>query len=428
MAKQDLFKNNLYQYPWLLGILGFFLLISVSWLSEIMDLPYLLLNAPKTPVNWKEAIIESSLTAIIGILVVLRLRYNFNKRTEVESKLFESQRELQIEKEKLEEVLNIGCEISSILRLNQLIDFIIDQAVKLLDVERCSLMMIDMQKNELVIKGSFGVKADVIRDTRLALGERIAGKVASQGLPLLVRDIRSSEFAALAPLHSYKSHSFMSVPILLHREVVGVISVTEKRLTESTDAAFREMDLKILTRIVHQAAISIENATYYQELEYLTQIDSLTGLYNHRYFVQAIDKEIERAKRYNRTLSLLMLDVDNFKYFNDTYGHPAGDALLKEISMLMLKVTRDIDICCRYAGDEFIIILPETDIQQARIFGEKLTTAIKAIQFNEESVSASAGVAEYENFKHNRMDFVRKVDQALYDSKKARKKKSKKRS
>jgi diguanylate cyclase (GGDEF)-like protein len=389
-----------------------------SWVNEALDLPYYLLSAPPTAYNWREAFVESILISMIGFFTVLQLKKVFHKRQEAERKLMRAQTALKLEKQKLEEVLNIDCEISSILKLNQLIDFIIDQAVKLLGIKRCSLMMLDPHKKKLIIKGAYGLHADVIKETRLGLGERLAGKVAQTGKPLLVRNIHEADSLIVEPVHTYSSASFMIVPVVLHKKVVGVINVSEKETDNFTDAAFTQVDLKILSRIVHQAAISIENASYYQELEFLTRTDSLTGLYNHRYFVQAMDREIERARRYERPLSVIMIDVDDFKSFNDTYGHLEGDHLLKRMSKAMRKVARDVDICCRYAGDEFVIILPETNVQQARRFAQKIQKAIKSVRCQGQKVSASLGVAEYTNYRHDRIDLVRKADQFLYEAKK----------
>ena len=421
--EKDAHKRNIFtHYPLISVALGFLAIVIISWLDEAIDFPHLFFSAQRTLFNWKEALIESVFTGMIGLFTVLKLRDALNKRKKAEEALIRFQEALKIEKQKLEEVLNIDRQISSILKLNQLIDFVIEQAVNLLNVKRLSLMMLDPTKDELIIKGSRGLEDTVIKNTRLLLGSRIAGLVAKEGKPILVRDIAKSDFAMLENCSQYKSKSFMAVPIILHNSVVGVVNVTEKESDDLSGQVFTEIDLKILCSIIHQAAISIENANYYQRLEYLTQTDSLTGLFNHRHFVQALDQEIMRAKRYSRPLSLLMLDVDEFKDYNDMYGHLEGDKLLKKASLMFKGISRSVEICCRYAGDEFAIILPETGISQAKIVADKINNGMKSLDLKK-PVTLSIGIAEFSK-NATRYDFVLKADRSLYDVKKAKKIKS----
>ena len=420
MKDKNIFKIIDENYSWLLVFVGFCTIFIFSWLDEAIDFPHLLFNVQKTPFNWREALLESLLITIVGVSTLLCLSRIFNKKRKAEKELIKAQKELKFEKQKLEEVLNIDCEISSILGLNQLISFIIKQSVKLLEVKRCSLMFLDFDKNELIFKGSEGLEDEVIKNNKIIFGERIAGFVAKDGKPILIKNIDHSEFAHVEKIGKYTSKSFMIVPIILHNKVVGVVNVSEKESDELKRRIFTNIDLKVLCSIVHQSAVAIENAKYYQKLEYLTHTDDLTELFNHRHFVKTLDIEIKRSQRYLRPLSLLMLDVDNFKYYNDTYGHLDGDYLLKEIGVALMSVSRDVDICCRYAGDEFVVILPETDIAQAEKFAQKIKGAIDKIDYKEK-ITASFGAAEYNNYEHGRIDLVRKADQILHEEKRLKK-------
>ncbi len=331
--------------------------------------------------------------------------------------------QLHFEKQKLEQVLSIDQTIRSILNLNHLVDFAVEKAMEILDAERCSLMLLDTQSQELLIRSAKGLDERLIQKTRIKFGEGVAGMVAKEGQPLLVRDIEEDQRVARKNRTGYRSKSFVSVPIKLHDRLVGVINVTDKivRPPAVREAIFTEVDLKILCAIVRQAAVSIENANYYRRLEHLSMTDSVTELFNHRYFIKVLDQEIERFKRYRKSLSLMMIDIDDFKSYNDEFGHLAGDDLLKEFGNILKQNLRSVDIVCRYAGDEFAVILPETDIPQGEAAARKIKEALEKHLFHR-MITVSIGVGRsYEGM--GRRDLVMKADQALYQSKRGGKNK-----
>ena len=168
--------------------------------------------------------------------------------------------------------------------------------------------------------------------------------------------------------------------------------------------------------IIRQAAIAIENANYCRKLEYLTTVDPHTEIYNHRYFIKALDQEIHRSQRYGRPLCLMMIDIDDFKTYNDTHGHPQGDHLLKEVSRILKGTCRIVDIVCRYAGDKFVVIFPETDLPQAQIVAGRLTNALTNLNVKSK-ITACIGIAVFMKTS-DRRDLILKADQALYRAKK----------
>ena len=201
------------------------------------------------------------------------------KKVEEElKKMYESSR---FAGEKIEQVLGIDQRISAILELHHLIDFIIEKATQILGVKRCSLMILDKEAQELLIKGAKGLDKNIIINTRIKLGESIAGLVARDGKPLLVTDIEVEPVIGRKNNSVYKSKSFLSVPIKLRDKVVGVFNASDKG--QDGKDVFTPTDLKVISMVIQQAAISIENANSFQELEYLSTTDSLTGLYNYRY-------------------------------------------------------------------------------------------------------------------------------------------------
>ncbi len=341
------------------------------------------------------------------------LGHDITRRKEAEAKLELLRKNLQIEKQKLEQVLDISQEISSILELNHLIDFIPEGATRLLEAKRCSLMFLDNESKELRIVSAIGLENSVVQNTRVRFGDPVAGHVARTGQPLLVKNIETDPRIDITNRFRYQNKSFIIVPILLHNKVVGVVNVSEKK--DQNHPEFNEIDLKILTMVVHQAAISIENAYYYREKKRLSDTDPMTGLYNHRYFIQRLQEEISRSNRKNFPLSLMMLDLDGFKDFNDSFGHLEGDRLLQNISAIIRNSLREFDIACRYGGDEFVVILPETEISQAESVARRIKIAVSEMDAKSE-VTVSIGLAERKEGDGSN-DVILKADRALYQSK-----------
>ncbi|MFA5059677.1 MAG: diguanylate cyclase [Candidatus Omnitrophota bacterium] len=323
--------------------------------------------------------------------------------------------QLEFEKTKLEEVLNIEEGLNTIINSEKLIDFIVLKTAQVLDAERCSLMLIDEHAQELCIKGHRDLGENIVKRNRLKVGMPIAGQVAQDGEPILVTDIESDSRFARKNRASCKSKSFLIAPIKLDRHVMGVINVTDKN-SLGKDGVFSEIDLKILCMISRQVAVAIENAKLYRELNYLTVTDPMTNMYNYRYFTKSLDHEIMRLKRHPGSLCLLMMDVDNFKVYNDTFGHQEGDKLLRTIGQALAKTLRDTDVACRYAGDEFVAILPHTAISQAKIVAEKIKRKIESIS-SKEKITLSIGIANYTD-PSDRYDLILKADTALYAAKK----------
>ena len=317
---------------------------------------------------------------------------------------------------KMEAVLSLEEGLNSILKLDKLIDFVVDKTTSILNAERCSFMLLDEESQKLCIKGSKGIDERFISSSRIRLGDPVAGLVAQRGEPILVADIETDPLFRRANRYSFKSKSFIIAPIQRGSHLMGVLCVAEKMVS---NAVFSELDLKILCLIARQVAVAIENARLYKELKYLSVKDTLTGLSNYRHFIRSLDDEIKRTKRYPNSLCLLMLDVDHFKPYNDLYGQGEGDQLLKTIGRILQQNLRDVDIPCRYAGDEFAVILPETKIDQAKRAAEKIKEKIEQLP-HKCKVTISIGVAKFES-SMDRYELIRKADSALYQAKQGRK-------
>lgn len=212
--------------------------------------------------------------------------------------------------------------------------------------------------------------------------------------------------------------SVIVAPLVLDQEVLGALT-----LTSPLPSIFSEADLELLTSFAATATAAIHNAILYSETQNLATTDPLTGQLNRRTLFELGQREIERFQRFGRPLSWIMFDVDLFKQINDTYGHAAGDQVLVAIAERCCRVIRHVDVFGRYGGDEFVILLPETDHHMARDIAERLRTAISETPVMTDagpiSVSISVGVTEATPDTVDLGLLLNKADQALYKSKRA---------
>ncbi len=204
----------------------------------------------------------------------------------------------------------------------------------------------------------------------------------------------------------------MIVPLRTDKGVIGALVLGNT----STPSSLAEV--QYITRIARFAAISIENANLFRQ----ATTDRMTGLYSHYFFEKTLDEEMERARRYKATFSLVMFDIDHFKQFNDTYGHVQGDRIIKEIARVLTQSVRQVDFPARYGGEEFAVILPSVEAKGARVVAERLRKRVETHDFPGESgplhVTISVGVAEFDQeATYAASEIVREADKALYQSK-----------
>jgi diguanylate cyclase (GGDEF)-like protein len=241
----------------------------------------------------------------------------------------------------------------------------------------------------------------------------------SEGRSVLVPDLQM-EPALLSFLQNNEkrkiTRSALIAPLVLDQEVLGALS-----LTASLPAVFFEADLHLLTSFAATATTAIHNAILYTETQNLATTDPLTGQLNRRTFFELAQREIERFQRFGHPLSWIMFDIDWFKQVNDSYGHAAGDRVLIAIAERCCRVIRQVDIFGRYGGDEFVILLPETDHHMASEIAERIRTSIGESEIITDAgpifVSISIGITQATSSTADIGLLHNKADQALYRSK-----------
>jgi diguanylate cyclase (GGDEF)-like protein len=212
----------------------------------------------------------------------------------------------------------------------------------------------------------------------------------------------------------------LQVPIEARSRRIGVLSV----FSRDGFGAFPEETHTALEELAARAGPALDNARRYLEARRLADLDARTGLHNARYFEEMLEREVARAARYDRRLALVLFDLDDFKQINDRLGHLAGNAVLAGVADRMREVLRSADVAARYGGDEFAVILPESGVDEARKFYERLRAHIAATPIPPVGqISLSCGIGELEKLQGGRResarDFLRRVDDALYRAKRA---------
>jgi diguanylate cyclase (GGDEF)-like protein len=314
--------------------------------------------------------------------------------------------------------------ITHIRDYETLIQVILEKSADLLKAEQGSLMLVDNNTDNLLIEAKKGSFEQVPEKHRINRGEGIAGRVAELGEAILVENLEDDPRVKQKNRQHYKTRSFISVPIKIDNRIIGVLNLSDKIGGE----VFNEDDLKLIQSFATHAAVVMERNVFYnraEELKKLTITDSLTGLLNRRYLNERLKDEVSRSERYNHHLSLLMLDLDGFKYCNDTLGHLFGDKMLKDIADALQSTVRSMDIVARYGGDEFMVILPETAEALAIDIAERLRDNVakkallsrRAAHAESHPLTASIGVVCYPDHGNTIELLLENVDKALYRAK-----------
>lgn len=213
-------------------------------------------------------------------------------------------------------------------------------------------------------------------------------------------------------------------PMIAQNKAFGVLSLAATGPILSNEPPFSESRLQLFQTVAEQISLALANLTLRETLRRQAIRDVLTNLFNRRYMEETLEREISRAQRKNSDVGLLMIDIDHFKSFNDDYGHDAGDIVLREVGARLLQRTRKEDMACRYGGEEFLIILPDTDKKDALTRAEELREALSALHVNYHDqllreITVSIGVSVYPDHGKDIENLLKAADVALYNAKRA---------
>jgi diguanylate cyclase (GGDEF)-like protein len=311
----------------------------------------------------------------------------------------------------LEAINAIAQQTTAVLDLKQLLSKVCLLVHKAFQVSHVSILLKD--EDELVLRAHHGHLTPCVPEGgRLAAGVGLWGESLSGGQALIDNRIASGP----EDIRLYQeAASRMCIPLVSFGQTLGVLA-----LDSDKTGAFSDADLQPLESVADICANAIQNAHYVERVKQLAYRDGLTGIFNRR-FEMRVAEEIERARRYNVGMAVLMVDIDQFKRLNDEFGHLLGDEVLRQVSSLLHQQLRKIDVVCRYGGEEFAILLSQTNPQHALSIAEKLRNLTEGWQFPgvPRPVTISGGAAAYPDHGTTRDDLVRAADAALYMAKQA---------
>jgi diguanylate cyclase (GGDEF)-like protein len=252
---------------------------------------------------------------------------------------------------------------------------IADESARAVRARLAALSLFREAESELYVAATVGYPRVLVQHVRVQPGEGVIGRVFQSARPLLVTDIsKQPQLHRQRP--RYKTPSFMAIPVMKGERPIGVICLTDRE----DGLPFDIEDLRTVRVLAGPASLALAADDLAQQAQLLGEwatVDPLTELFNRRYFRQRLEEEYQRARRYAVPLSLLLIDVDDFKRVNDHYGHPAGDTVLRAIADVLRRSVRAFDVCCRYGGEEFVLVLPGSDSSDALSTAQRVRQAIE---------------------------------------------------
>lgn len=322
---------------------------------------------------------------------------------------------IQQQAAELDALKRISFNLTSNLELRGVLDTVVAEALHLVKGAQDANIFL-YQDDQL----KFGAALDVsgVRNHLIAMPREdgLTYSVARTKKTMVVDDV--SHHPMFAKVSPEMRGSIMGIPLMMGEVVVGVMNMSRPHV-----GGFTQAEMRLISLLADQAAVAIINARLHQAVSNQALSDTLTGLPNRRALDARMDSEVKRAIRYGRSFAVLMMDMDGFKSINDTWGHLFGDQVLYELAQFLNSKLRSTDFLARYGGDELTMILPEADLVNANLLGEKLRKYLAEFEItqpdgNRRHLGVSGGIAVYPRHGRSASDLLRAADEALYRAKK----------
>jgi len=280
-------------------------------------------------------------------------------------------------------------------------------------VDSWSALLVDSEKGCLVFEACGGNEMTGRVGQRLGMGEGLAGRAVRSRAPQHVTCHSGASLPEVPSGLDWKE--MLALPLMSRGRAVGVVEL----IRTGQGKPFRRRDLRVLSVLLEPVAVCLENVQLLRHSEELSVTDDLTKLYNSRYLNACLLREVQRARRYRSQVSLIFLDLDGFKNVNDRHGHLAGSRALVEVGAVIRNMVREIDVVCRFGGDEFTVILPQTGPEGAKIIADRIRCRLEETVFLETfslavRITASFGVASFPDHTDSEKGLIQKADEAMY--------------
>ena len=333
--------------------------------------------------------------------------------------LFRRQAKHYVEELELKGLLRASEKLSSSVRLDELLRHVVDYAREVGKFDTCSVCLMSDGNEEFSVVVAEGYRKEILGKTFPLEAPTWAGWVLrAREEPLAIRMERRSGMPILDPKERATTGAgFLAMPLRAQQRVCGALFLTRE------GEGFTARELRLLRIYCNQAAVAIENAIVYERVENLAATDGLTGLFNRRYLEGALERELARADRSSSGLALLLLDIDHFKSFNDTYGHAMGDLVLKKVATTLQRCLRQADVLARFGGEEFVVLLPQVGARGAMESAERIRATLERSGIHpggpRQRVTVSIGLAMFPDHADSSESLLRAADEALYRAKDA---------
>jgi diguanylate cyclase (GGDEF)-like protein len=331
--------------------------------------------------------------------------------------LFRRQAQKSVEELELKGLLRASEKLSGTTRLAELLNHMVDYARDVSKFDTCAICLREDGKDQFLVAVADGYRKEIVGNHFPLEAPTWAGWVLrAREEPLAIRMERRSGMPILDPKErTLPGASFLAVPLKAQNRISGTLLLTRQ------GEPFTSRELRLLRIYCNQAAVALENAIVYERVENLAATDALTGLFNRRYFEGSLAQELARCDRTSSRLALLVIDIDHFKSFNDTYGHVMGDLVLRKVALTLQGALRKADVLARFGGEEFVVILPQVTLKGAMESAERLRDSVARSAVHpggpRKKVTVSIGVALFPDQASNGDELLRAADGALYQAK-----------
>jgi diguanylate cyclase (GGDEF)-like protein len=291
---------------------------------------------------------------------------------------------------------------------DEMLTAIVTEIERNFDFDHIGIGVFDYTTKDIEIKAEASKTVQML-GRRISIGVGIMGRVARSGEPVTVQNTGEPHLLGLLP----DARSVMCIPLRYGETLLGVLNVESR-----SEAAFAPQDSLLLSTLGDLLATALHNALVFQKMEQHSITDSLTGIKTRRFFVEALQSEWKRASRSGRAFSIVLIDLDKFKEVNDSMGHLEGDLVLARVGRLLEQKCRQSNVVARYGGDEFIVMMPETGVEQAQVLAERLRLWLATDpMLAERNVTGSFGVASFPLHGATVDEIIRVADAGMYVSK-----------